>query len=108
MKRFIVAIAIGASMCGGPANALSGNKDWLCPAIGSLARSAMTNRQNNVDMSSIIKAIQAKLGADDPIAQYGVKLVIMAYQRPMYLTDAVKHQVIEDFANQNMAVCYDN
>lgn len=102
MKKILIATLVGASLLCGQAEA--GND--ICPMIESVAKSAMTNRQENLSMSEMITKIEAALGADDPFAKYGVELVKAAYARPLAYSSEGKLRAILEFANQNAAICY--
>lgn len=80
----------------------------MCPSFGNIAKTAMTNRQNNILMSDMILAIEKAMGKDDPFAVFGKVIVLQAYESPLFTTKEAKEREINDFANKMMSICYAN
>lgn len=77
-----------------------------CPMFGSIAKTTMQKRQENVLMSDMITMIENKLGKDDPFTKIAKTIIMQAYARPLFSTESVKQQEINDFANKTMSICY--
>lgn len=81
-----------------------------CTSISKMAESIMRARQAGMPMHEAM-AIPAKLGegASEPQIAVLVKLaqqmVIVAYEQPGYMTDAMRNQAVTDFGNEVYLTC---
>lgn len=74
-----------------------------CSMVASMARTVMSARQNGVAMEKLIAVARKSEGA---IGRLTETLVIDAFGVPRFSTPANKQRAIEDFGNDNAAICY--
>lgn len=74
-----------------------------CSMVASMARTVMSARQNGVEMEKMM-AVARK--SDGPVGKITEALVVDAFAVPRWQTPANKQRAIEDFGNDNAAMCY--
>lgn len=77
-----------------------------CRLIGDIAESAMAMRQSNQVLSEGIERIRANLPGDPEAADVVVGFLLLAYERPLYITERGKQESIRSFRNEVEVACY--
>ena len=70
-----------------------------CEAIGELAGSIMTARQEGVPLSRMMGIANGNEGI--------IALVLQAYGQPRFSTNTVRMEAVADFHNQVELICYE-
>lgn len=91
MKKTILALALIASM---PATA---QVSEFCKEINEISETIMKKRQNGVQMIALLN-----IAGDNEIVK---KIIMDAYDVPMYSVEANKEREIVNFANQWLSAC---
>ena len=68
-----------------------------CKEVSKVARVVMESRQNNVDIVKLLEAV------DSDVAQ---TIIVLAYETPLYSTEAMKVKVVKKFANEVFLICF--
>ena len=90
MKKLILIAALTLS------TAVKADTD-TCEEIENFARTIMSNRQSDVSLVSMIKVVKDN--------KLGKKMVIDAYESPMFNGKAYKDKTINEFANKWYMTC---
>lgn len=82
-----------------------------CRLVGSLAKTVMGERQNEVPISEMMQRIQGSIsiiGFDGlPIDENGLaKMVLLAYEMPRYHSPELQRDAISGFRNAVEKQCY--
>ncbi|RUU86450.1 hypothetical protein EOB59_28890 [Mesorhizobium sp. M7A.F.Ca.MR.176.00.0.0] len=75
-----------------------------CAAMGRLARSIMEKRQEGVDMSAMMSALETT--SDKGFIPVAKAIVIDAYAIPRWNGAEIKRRSIMDFSNDIQVKCY--
>ena len=97
MKTYALMIALM------PAPALA---DERCALLGEIAENAMEMRQDNRVLSEGIERIRANLPDDPEAAEVVVNFLVLAYDRPLFITEGAKQESIRSFRNEIEVACY--
>lgn len=97
IKASVAAIALTVS-CTGVVQAEDVTPEQACAAVHKLADTIMRGRQEGVPMPKMIDAV--------PDFLVGKELIQSAFNHPRYNTSGIKAQVIQEFANDAYAECY--
>lgn len=100
MKNIIIAIA--ALAFAQPVSAQNNNPEF-CTNIEGMARSVMKARQSNVSMTKIMKIMADHFPDDNGLMR---KIVIQAYEKPLYSTAEYQEREIDEYANHWAMLCY--
>ena len=73
----------------------------FCKALGDLAETIMTARQEGASLSDMMGRIK-----DSEIADIQRKIILAAYEEPRWATEETKKEAIEDFRNEIELECY--
>jgi hypothetical protein len=76
-----------------------------CASIERLARNIMLRRQENVSMSRVMEAVTTA-GSNVDARDLAQLIVMQAYDRPSYSTDAMQQREADEFANEWAKLCY--
>jgi translation initiation factor 2B subunit (eIF-2B alpha/beta/delta family) len=83
---------------------LAQNKDpEFCTNIEAVARSVMKARQSNVSMTKVMKIVADHFPNDNGLMR---KIVIQAYEKPLYSTAEYQEREAEEYANHWAMLCY--
>lgn len=104
-----ILIAIAALALSAPATL-----DEKCEIVGDMAKLAMEQRQRNIRLSEFLRIANSfGEGADiDPKEKADLvalfrEIGMNAYDEPLFTTEEVQQQVINEFANKWEKSCYD-
>lgn len=104
MRKFLVFVGLMA-LTAMPALAdKSVDPDAGCKALGRFAHTVMFNRQNGVSLQDSLDAI--KKGQDK--SGYARAVIIAAFEQPLYYTESMKNQAVDEFANHVLLTCLSN
>lgn len=85
-------------------NALADDTETGCHELGEMSKSVMLARQAGVPISKVLDT--AKRNSPDPVVLQLLKAIIIeAYEKPRFDTEAIKERVISEFGNSVEVAC---
>ncbi len=93
MKKLILAVAIIAS------TSVQAKELSHCERVESISRTIMKNRQADIPLIKMVKAVDS-----EPVKA----LILMAYKKPLWSTSKRKEKAINKFANDLYMTCLSN
>ncbi|RUM18725.1 hypothetical protein EFD56_14845 [Rhizobium phaseoli] len=104
MKYSFCAAAFGVASLILSANTTIAEED-ICKSAGEAARAVMTQRQRDVDMSVMMEVVDKQQEIDE-LKKAFRQLIIAAYERPAFSTEAMQAKEIAEFVNVIQLACY--
>ncbi|PWI54802.1 hypothetical protein B5K03_08765 [Rhizobium phaseoli] len=77
----------------------------ICKSVGEAARTVMTQRQRDVDMSAMMEVVDKQQEIDEFKNAFR-QLIIAAYERPAFSTEDMQAKEIAEFVNVIQLACY--
>jgi hypothetical protein len=103
----IIAAALLALALTAPAKAQAPDPQDICGALGGLAETVMTIRQNGASMSSAM-SVQAQIAEEGIVRDLVGAMIRDAYAQPRWNSDMTRRRAVEDFRNAVELSCYNS
>lgn len=98
-------LVIGLGLGAVAAKAEGLNKSTICPIMGETAANIMTARQNEAPISDMRETLLAGISNPD-LRTFFDAMILNAYKKPAYRTQAVQAKVIAEYRNEWELSCY--
>lgn len=102
MKRVVFLIL---SLSALPAHA-EATQQQICKTVGDMAENVMSQRQAGSKMSDMLRIYGEELAAVPAAVEHISKLTLLAFDEPLYSTDAAKQKAVIEFRNQAELGCF--